>query len=193
MEHCNEATSLYGFILYLPALISSNTDFLPFCLPLLHFFNISHLLLPTCYILVSLLLEGTGHWDFEGWLYFGVLIQHCVDMQLKFCLSDLIRSSLVSRQHVGISIIHSVYQSCFSLEMKIKLKNFRRKSKLVIHLHALLINVLFVSREKIKWFLSCDLQYADAVLRHTTANAYQGYPEVFIVYVFLSVLTCSDM
>ncbi|KAL6529861.1 hypothetical protein OROGR_015484 [Orobanche gracilis] len=86
-------------------------------------------------------------------------------------------SSLVSRQHVDISIIRSVSQSLFSQEIKFKLKNSRSKSKLEIHLHALLIYVLSVSKEKIKVLLRCNLQYVDAAQRHTTANAYQGRPE----------------
>lgn len=82
----------------------------------------------------------------------------------------------MSRQHVGISIIQSVYQSCFTQEIIIKLKNSRIKSKLEIHSHALLINVMLVSKEKIKSLLTCNLLYADAARGHTTVNACRGCP-----------------
>ncbi|CAL5336353.1 unnamed protein product [Camellia sinensis] len=82
------------------------------------------------------------------------------------------RSSPVFLQLVAIFIIQSVWQNCFTHVMKLRQKQFRKKLLQENHSYVLPTNVLYVSKEKIKRFMTCNLHCVGAVQRHTTENAY---------------------
>lgn len=77
-------------------------------------------------------------------------------------------------QPVVASIIQRVLQGYFIREMKPKQKTIIKGLLLGKHLLAPSINVLYVIKGKIKSLRKCNLQYVDAVQKHTTKNVCLG-------------------
>lgn len=101
------------------------------------------------------------------------LVQLCA---VQSSLSDMtsFRSSLVLLLIVAGFIIPDVFPKNSSSKMIPRWRTLRRKYLLKTLLFVLLINVLFVSKQRIEKLMTYNLQSVDVVLNHIIGNAYQG-------------------